>query len=184
MLVKLIEKICWNLKIDALWTLYLNSSEILFDQASFIKFVYTDSIEISKITPGVLQVADKYQVLGLLKKCCCHLADNISTANAIELFLLAYFVSAASELKTSAMKFIVDHYLELKEATPGQMAVLVEQHPKAFQEIFECQHNSINIIEVKRESEWKNAENSLSKLIQNLSWNVDVQLQKSIFSLT
>ena len=109
-------------------------------QDNLIRFIYTNSVENSSITPELLKAADKYQVSRLLGKCCHHLARNISAANVVEYFLLGYFVTAASLLKTTAMIFFIDNFEEVKETTPDQLHMLFEEHPNAFQEIFEFEN--------------------------------------------
>ncbi len=80
-----------------------------------------------------MQLADKYKVLGLLKKCCCHLADTVAFDNAIERFLLADFISASSELKNAARRFIMAHYNEIKKAMPDQLIQLSEEDRMVFE---------------------------------------------------
>ena len=104
-------------------------------QDTLIKFVYTDSVYWDKLTPDLLTAADKYDIPALSGHCCRRLSQTLSIANAARFFLLGYFMVSATILKKAAMRFIVDNYDFVKK-TP-EWAVIVGQHPKALEEIFE-----------------------------------------------
>ena len=78
----------------------------------------------------------------LLDICCNHLAETISTDNAVEYFTLGYLIRSAWLLKIRALIFFFDYYDEIKEATPDQYKMLILQHPRALKELFEFHRNA------------------------------------------
>ncbi len=97
--------------------------------------MYNDSVIWDKLTPELLVAADKYDMPVLIGECCRALGDSLSSENAARCFLLGYVLESASVLKNSAMRFIVENIDTVKEKP--DWAMIVDQHPKALEEIFE-----------------------------------------------
>ncbi len=86
--------------------------EILKD---FLQFLYTDQVQRSYNSIDLLLLADKYNVLGLKKKCELALTKQMDVKNAIELLIVASTISAPI-LKPKAANFIFKNLDELVES--------------------------------------------------------------------
>jgi hypothetical protein len=80
------------------------------------------------LTLELFAAADKYIIPALLNKCELGLCSSINVGNALNYFLTAYLHEAAT-LKQISMRFIIDHFDELKDSP--EMLLIIESHPKA-----------------------------------------------------
>jgi hypothetical protein len=103
----------------------------------FLQFLYTDRVEgehqRSYNSIDLLLMADKYNVLGLKKKCELALAKQLHVKNAIELLIVASKISAPI-LKPKAANFIFKNLDELVESDDWDE--MAETNPALLNDIF------------------------------------------------
>ena len=107
---------------------------------SLIEFAYTDKIKGEDISIEVLAAADKYDMKALFKICQRELCNQIDVNNAANFFAASYLHQKAKILKSTATKFIVNNYSEVKK-THG-FATICEV-PKAVENILDAFHSKL-----------------------------------------
>ena len=77
----------------------------LQDLRSFLLFMYMDKLEESKITPGLLTQANRYEVWGLNTLCVTIFPKKLNLNNVVEIWYSAYLNDAKS-LEEDAIAFM------------------------------------------------------------------------------
>ena len=94
---------------------------------TFLKFLYTDELELDEINPNLLVLADKYDFKKLVNICVNHFGNIIDTKNAMEIAYTAYVVSN-EELLKKASGFIIKNAGAIKK--PEQWDQIKKNHPQ------------------------------------------------------
>ena len=94
---------------------------------TFLKFLYTDELELDEINPNLLVLADKYDFKKLVNICVNHFGNIIDTKNAMEIAYTAYVVSN-EELLKKASGFIIKNAGAIKK--PEQWDEIKKTHPQ------------------------------------------------------
>ena len=81
---------------------------------SFLKFMYTDSINMEKLDCNLLIAADRYNFKRLANVCLRHLLRTLNTENVMEITVTAYLLNNDVLLK-EASKFIFNHRGNIKK---------------------------------------------------------------------
>ena len=104
----------------------------------FMKTLFLGSYTLTTWTPRtwleLLAASDKYNLKLLFNQCQLRLSHNIDVDTAAVYFLAAYMHVEATLLKETSLRFIIDHYKEVKK-TSGFAKMY--QVPKALLEILD-----------------------------------------------
>ena len=94
---------------------------------TFLKFLYTDELELNEINPNLLVLADKYDFKKLVNVCVNHFGSVIDTENAMETAFTAYTIGN-EELLKRASGFIIKNAGAIKK--PEQWDEIKKTHPQ------------------------------------------------------
>lgn len=106
---------------------------------NFLRFVYTGQCDFNCDTFLLMNCADKYHVLQLVKRCTEHLTANLNLENVLECLLYSD-IHLNDELKDKCMKFIIANMFAVR-STDRWREFLVEHYMLAI-EIYETEHSS------------------------------------------